>query len=152
MQLKWYKQFLKDIAMTGNKQGRRDSRNDKATGQWLSWCKWKELGPTYCPLPWSKEDFSPQICKEFGCNKISLNDPHYKGKLIYNFMYRLMSSRQNHERCTATLKPSDAIGLESRAALNSAMDLHIENTKVAEVTNDCDSHIINSFRPIFARR
>ena len=55
----------------------------------------------------------------------------------------------NHKGCTATLKPSDAIGLESRAALNSAMDLHTDNVKVAEVTNDCDSRIINSFRTIF---
>ena len=57
----------------------------------------------------------------------------------------------NHEGCTATLKPSDAIGLESRAALNSAMDLHIANVKVAEVTNDCDSKIIKSFRMIFGK-
>lgn len=55
----------------------------------------------------------------------------------------------NHEGCTATLKPSDSIGLESRPSLKSAMALEQDRCTVARVTNDGDSMIIWSFRAVF---
>ena len=45
----------------------------------------------------------------------------------------------NHDGCTATLKPSDSIGLESRPAFRSALALKAENMPIKDVTNDGDT-------------
>ena len=55
----------------------------------------------------------------------------------------------NHKGCTATLKPSDSIGLESRPAFKSALVMKAENVSILDVTNDGDTEMISAWREVF---
>ena len=76
-----------------------------------------------------------------------------ESKLCSSKSHRLKAGKDatcpNHEGCTATLKPSDSIGLESRSAFKAAMALKADNTPIEEVTNDGDAEMISAFWNIF---
>ena len=55
----------------------------------------------------------------------------------------------NHPGCTATLKPTDAIGQEARPALKSAMLFKETGTDLERVTNDGDCTVIPAYKQIY---